>query len=85
MIKPVSSPAASSLAACWTVLAHKCHQVFAMLMTLFAVVIVCSLSLVLPAPLAQVAETVMSWFLVAAMAALALLAAVKVLESLLDG
>lgn len=85
MIKPVSSPAASSLTACWTVVAHKRRQVFALLITLFAVVMVCSLSLVLPAPLAQVAETLMSWFLVAVMAALALLAAVKVLESLLDG
>lgn len=85
MIKPVSSPAASSLAACLMVVVHKGQQVFALVITLFAVAIVCSFSLVLPAPLAQVAETLMSWFLVAVMAALALLAAVKVLENLLDG
>lgn len=85
MIKPVSSPACSPLAACWTVVAHKRRQVFALLITLFAVAILCTFSLVLPAPLAQVAETLMGWFLVAVVAALALLAAVKVLEGLLDG
>ncbi len=85
MINLVSSPAASPIAACWTVVAHKRRQVFTLLITLCAVAVLCSLSLVLPAPWAPYAEALMSWCLVAVVAALALLAAVKVLEGLLDG